>query len=344
MFLALFYVLIYLIDKSPSKYQNPSMVKSFQNVESIPPPQHSDEDLFGQQVPPTLSREIPFKVIDRADEEPDRFDSIAHLFRHRANLTRLPAFSQVDNRGKESILTWEKLSTRAEKVAHVLIDKSGLTPGDRVGLFYKTFEIFDFIVALFGCFLAGLVAVPIQTDDLAELWFILRVTQIHLVLTTDTQLKTLTKQLKSKSLDFPKDVEWWPTHDFGSLYTHQIKAGRYSSIRSCHLAYIEFTKSMSGELKGCAVSHPAIMHTCHTFVASTTDTVETQGAILPNWDSQGDTILSSIESRQQLGLIVLLTSIYSASHTLFTCSSVMETPQVWVYLVSKYKGKHFIND
>ncbi|KAG1240793.1 hypothetical protein G6F68_017316 [Rhizopus microsporus] len=65
----------------------------------------------------------------------------------------------------------------------------------------------DFTVAFLGCFLAGMVAVPIVTDDLNEFWFILRVAQAHLVLTTDSQLKTLTKTLKAKSIDFPKDVD-----------------------------------------------------------------------------------------------------------------------------------------
>ncbi|KAG1453677.1 hypothetical protein G6F46_008544 [Rhizopus delemar] len=338
--------------RGQNKYENASMVKSFQNVEPVPPILRAQEDLeelAGRQMQPTLAREIPFKVVDIQDDkmEPDQFDSLGHLFRHRASSSQgrvIPAFTLVDHKGKETTsLTWEKLSARAEKVAFVIRDKSGLQVGDRVALYYRRSEMIDFTVAFLGCFLAGMVAVPIVTDDLNEFWFILRVAQAHLVLTTDSQLKTLTKTLKAKSIDFPKDVDWWSTNDFGSLYTHQIKSGHYSAIRSTPLAYIEFTKSINGELKGVAVSHQTVMRTCHTFTAAITDTVvalaeDGSPSILPNWDSQGaDTILTFIEPRQQLGLTVsILASIYSGSHTLFAAPSIKETPAVWIYLVSKY--------
>ncbi|ORE02022.1 acetyl-CoA synthetase-like protein [Rhizopus microsporus var. microsporus] len=330
------------------------MVKSFQNVEPVPLPtmiaQESMEELAGRQMLPSIRREIPFKVVDLQDDklDPSQFESLAELFRHRASNSQgriIPAFTLVDHRGKEiTSLTWEKLSARAEKVAMVIRDKSGLQVGDRIALSYRRSEMIDFIVALIGCFLAGMVAVPINsTDELSELWFILRVTNVHLVLTTDGNLKALTKMLKAKNVDFPKDVDWWPTNDFGSLYAHQLKTGKYSPVRSTPLAYIEFTKSINGELKGVAVSHQSIMRTCHTFTAATTDTVvsvapDGTASVLPNWDTQGaDTILTYLEPRQQLGLNVsVLCSIYNGSHTVFASPVVVETPAVWIYLVSKY--------
>ncbi|KAG2232160.1 hypothetical protein INT48_006034, partial [Thamnidium elegans] len=339
-----------------SKYGNTSMVKSFQNVEPIPIPQFQLEDtqnieeLAGRQMLPSIPRDIPFKVIDIQDkQDTSLFDSISEVFRYRASNSQgriVPAFTRIDDKGKEGItLTWEKLAARAEKVAMVIRDKSGLQVGDCVALLYKKIETIDFIVSLLGCFLSGMVAVPINAaDELSELWFILRVSKVHLILTTDDNLKTLTKNMKLRNLDFPKDLDWWPTNDFGSLYTYQIKSGKYNDIRSTPLAYIEFTKSINGELKGVAVSHQTIMSQCHSFTAATTETViftseDGTTSVLPNWDTQGaNTLLTYLEPRQQLGLnISVLCSIYSGSHTLFASSNIMETPAVWVYVVSKYK-------
>ncbi|KAL7318900.1 hypothetical protein PS15m_002085 [Mucor circinelloides] len=332
------------------------MTKAFHNVEPIPMPRIVAEDaaaleeLAGRQMLPSLPREIPFKVIDLQDkQDTSLFGSIAELLRYRASNSQgriIPAFTQVDDKGKESAsLTWEKLAARAEKVAMVIRDKSALEVGSCVAILYRKTETIDFIVAMLGCFIAGLVAVPINAiEELSELWFILRVTNIHLVLTTDNNLKTLTKNMKSRNIDFPKNVDWWPTNDFGSLYAHQTKTGKYSALRSTPLAYIEYTKSINGELKGVAVSHQSIMNSCHAFTAATTETViftseDNTTSVLPNWDTQGaDTLLTYLEPRQQLGLnISILCSIYSGSHTIFASANVMETPAVWIYVMSKYK-------
>lgn len=339
-----------------SKYGNATMAKTFQNVEPILLPRQPDsvvvEEFAGRQVLPSLPRDIPFKVVDIQDkQDPTLFHSIAELLRYRASNSQgriIPAFTQVDDKGKETTtLTWEKLAARAEKVAMVIREKSYLQSGDRVALVYRKSEVTDFIVALLGCFIAGMVAVPINAiEELSELWFILRVSNVHLVLTTDNNLKTLTKNMKAKNIEFPKEVDWWSTNDFGSLYSHQIKSGKYHPLQPTPLAYIEYTKSINGELKGVAVSHKSVMHQCHAFTAATTETVvftdeEGTTSILPHYDTQGaDILLTYLEPRQQLGLnISVLCSIYSGSHTIFTSANIMETPAVWIYLMSKYKGK-----
>lgn len=346
-----------IIKSNLSKYGNTTMTKAFQNVEPIPIPRIIGqettmlEELAGRQMLPSLPRPIPFKVVDVYEkQDPSLFHTISELLRHRANNSQYrnkSAFSQVDEKGKECMtVTWEKLAARAEKIAMVIRDKSGLQVGDCIALLYRKSEIIDFIVALLGCFIAGMVAVPINAiEELAELWFILRVSNVHLVLTTDTNLKTLTKNMKTRNADFPKNVDWWPTNDFGSLYPHHIKSGKYSALRSTPLAYIEYTKSMNGELKGVVVSHQSMMHNCHSYTAATTETVGFTSqdgitSVLPNWDTQSaDTILTYLEPRQQLGLNVsILCSIYNGSHTIFASSNIMETPTIWIHVISKYKG------
>ncbi|KAI8375876.1 hypothetical protein BD560DRAFT_392165 [Blakeslea trispora] len=329
------------------------MVKSFLHMEPIPTP-CTKSKLFtqwaGRQMLPSLPREIPFRLMDPQHKlDPSLFTTLAEVIRHHASSSqgRLgPAVTQLDDKGKEiSSLNWEKLGARAEKVAMVIREKSGLTKGASISLIYRKSEIVEFIAALLGCFIAGMIAVPInQIEDLSELWFIFQSTKTHLVLTTDNNLKTITKTIKTRGQEFPKEVDWWPTNDFGSLYAHQTKSGKYSSLSYTPLAYIEFTKSLNGELKGVAVSHRTIMRSCYEFSSAITETVMTHTedgaqAVLPSWNEHGsETVLTFLEPRQQLGLqLSILCSIYNGSHTLFTAPSIMEAPAVWLHAMSKYR-------
>ena len=131
--------------------------------------------MYGAQTPrlpetslPELSanvlepREFPFPVMDPHDETKpmSEFSDIATILGHRGNLqAKNQAFIILDSKGKElGNITWEKLASRSEKVAQVIRDKSGLYRGDRVALVYRDSEIIEFVVALFGCFIAGVTA------------------------------------------------------------------------------------------------------------------------------------------------------------------------------------------
>src|SRR5690606_39556933 len=127
---------------------------------------------------------------------------------------KLPTYWVLDSKGKEiGTITWNKFASRAEKVAQVIRDKSTLYRGDRVALIYRDSEIIDFAIALLGCFIAGVVAVPINSlEDNAKLNFILTNTQAHLALTTDYNLKAFQRDLVAQKLSWPRGVEWWKTN------------------------------------------------------------------------------------------------------------------------------------
>ncbi|ORZ12219.1 hypothetical protein BCR42DRAFT_331821 [Absidia repens] len=313
---------------------------------------------------PLQPRSIPFPILDGAaggknQQNLGNYDNLASILRYRATSDshRLAtAFTVVDAKGKEPLsISWEKLNARAEKVAISIRDKSGLQMGDRVALIYRKSEVLDFIVAFFGCFFAGMVAVPINAaDDLSELSFILNLTSANLVLTTDFNHRAFIKDMQTRSTEIPANVEWWKTNDFGTWYpTKKIK--EYPPVKVPELAYIEYAKAVNGELKGVTITHQTIMAEGRVYKASVTETdvsisndaVETLN-VAPKQQSgySGyDTVVSYLEPRQQVGLVLsVLCSVYCGNHTVFTSGSIVDTPAVWIYVLSKYKATIALSD
>ena len=189
---------------SPTAAMAPPML----TTSDLPPPAALDYQM------PLEPREVPFAVYDPHDKNTpmSKFDNIAAVLRHRSRTTgKAPAYWVLDGRGKEiASITWDKLSSRAEKVAQVIRDKSSLYRGDRVALIYRDVEIIDFAIALLGCFIAGVVAVPINDlEDYPKLNVILTSTQAHLALTTDYNLKAFQRDITTQKLNWPRGVEWW---------------------------------------------------------------------------------------------------------------------------------------
>ncbi|RUS13230.1 hypothetical protein BC937DRAFT_95644, partial [Endogone sp. FLAS-F59071] len=318
-------------------------------------------DLAGRQMLPLEPRDIPFQVMDsNGHTEMSSFPNIAAILRYRAlNTARNPAFAVCDPKGKElANLTWDKMNARAEKVAQVIREKSGLSHGDRVALIYRKSEILDFVAALFGCFLAGVVAVPINAaEEMAELSFILTSTGAWLALTTDHNLRAFTRDLEVRRAEFPQNIEWWKTNEFGSWYPQRKGGAEYPPINPPDLAYVEYSKAPNGELKGVAISHRTIIAQCTAFKASVTmpsdkhsslqfspasteAALQSGGQVTQSYDYSADVVLSYIEPRQQVGLILgVLCGVYGGNFTVFVSSSVMDSPAVWVNLLTRYRGE-----
>ncbi|KAI8093527.1 uncharacterized protein BX664DRAFT_260037 [Halteromyces radiatus] len=309
---------------------------------------------------PLQPRSIPFPVIDgngKNQQNLANFDNLAAILRYRAtndNHQLASAFTVVDAKGKEPVsISWEKLNARAEKIAMTIRNKAGLQMGDRVALIYRKSEVLDFIVALFGCFLAGMVAVPINAaDDLSELSFILNLTSANLILTTDFNHRAFIKDMQTRSMEIPANVEWWKTNDFGTWYpTKKVKD--HPPIKVPELAYIEYAKAVNGELKGVTITHQAIMAEGRMYKASVTETEvsindsDNTLKVTPKQNNYGgfDTVVSYLEPRQQIGMVLsVLCSVYCGNHTIFTSGSIIDTPAVWIYVLSKYKATIALSD
>jgi acyl-CoA synthetase (AMP-forming)/AMP-acid ligase II len=343
-----------------SRYRDSYMASTFKAIEPAPQPKlllndPADQmflaDLAGRQMAPLKGRSIPFTLYD-ADNKTilTDFSNLAELLRFRSTQSdhlRRDAFVLVDARGKEpESLTWEKLNARAEKIANSMRQKGNIKPGDRVALIYRKSEVLEFIPALFGCFLAGVTAVPINAaEDLSELSFILTLTNIYLILTTEYNQRAFTKDLQTKQVEFPASITWWNTNSMGTWYPPK-KTAEYPVIKVPEVAYIEYAKASNGELKGVTVTHASIMEQCAAFQAATTETTVTttsNGGVEVKPKQTGrvpDVVVSYFEPRQQIGLVLsVLNSVYAGNSMIFTSGSIVDTPAVWIYVLSKYKGK-----
>lgn len=345
----------------PQRY---STQDAFSPTANTAPPMLRNSDLppsgaLGHQLP-LEPRDVPFAVYDphNGNIPMSKFDNIATVLRHRARTNpKQPAYWVLDQKGREiSSITWEKLASRAEKVAQVIRDKSNLYRGDRVALIYRDAEITDFAVAFMGCFIAGVVAVPINdfdvsTSNLADyhrLNVILTTTQAHLALTTDVNLKTFQRDITTNKLNWPRGVEWWKTNEFGSF--HPKKKEEIPPLIVPDLAYIEFSRAPTGDLRGVVMSHRTIMHQM-ACLSAIIQTIPTNGSDTFNpalRDKQGrpvtgantgEILLSYLDPRQGIGLILgLLLTVYGGHTTVWMETRALETPGLYANLLTKYKA------
>lgn len=309
---------------------------------------------------PLEPREVPFAICDPHDShiEMSRFENIAAVLRHRAKTNpKQAAYWVLDQKGKELVsITWEKLCSRAEKVAQVIRDKSSLYKGDRVALIYTENEIIEFAVALLGCFIAGVVAVPINDlKNYARLNVVLTSTQAHLALTTEANLKNFQRDITAAKLNWPRGVEWWKTNEFGSY--HPKKKGEESALVVPDLAYIEFSTAPTGDLRGVVMSHKTIMHQMATLSAMITSATsntqadtfnpslrDKQGHLITG-SRRGEIILSYLDPRQSVGMILgILLNIYGGYTVIYVDQRTIETAGLYANLITKYKTTLLVAD
>ncbi|RMZ82731.1 hypothetical protein DV738_g1503, partial [Chaetothyriales sp. CBS 135597] len=331
-------------------------------LQAVPPLLHSSDLAGGAAVHqmPLEPREVPFAICDPHDSsfEMSRFENIAVVLRHRAKVNpKQPAYWVLDSKGKEVVsITWEKLHSRAEKVAQVIRDKSSLYRGDRVALVYTEAEVIEFAVALMGCFLAGVVAVPINDlGNYPRLNVILTSTQAHLALTTEANLKNFQRDLTATKQGWPRGVEWWKTNEFGSY--HPKKRAEEPTLVVPDLAYIEFCTAPTGDLRGVVISHKTIMHqmaTLSAMVVSATPNTKAEtfnpglrdknGHLIPGRRTI-ETMLSYLDPRQGIGLILsVLLNVYGGHTVQYFDSRAMETPGLYAHLITKHRASLLVAD
>lgn len=341
-----------------NRYSGDGLIPPFSPSVAFPPPMLSAADLpppgAVNYMLPLEPRDVPFAVYDphNTNIPMSKFDNLASVLRHRAKTNpKQHAYIVLDTKGKEmAAISWEKLASRAEKVAQVIRDKSNLYRGDRVALVYRDVEVIEFAVALLGCFIAGVVAVPINTlDDYHKLNFVLTSTQAHLALTTDNNLKVFQRDLTTRKQSWPRGVEWWKTNEFGSF--HPKRKDDIPPLQVPDLAYIDFSRSPTGDLRGVVMSHRTIMHQmgCLSAIMSTVPADTSKDTFHPSLRDKagrpmsgramGETLVTYLDPRHGIGMIFgVLLAVYGGQTTVWLSQATATTPGLYANVITRYKA------
>ncbi|QPG73002.1 hypothetical protein FOA43_000306 [Brettanomyces nanus] len=301
-------------------------------------------------VPKELQRPLDPRVLEQYIQTAT-FDNLAMLLRKRGTVyAKDTAIIIMDQRGKETqTLTWDKLYLRAEKVAKQIKTKAALYPGDRVCIIYQNIEVIDFLVALYGCLLSGTVAVPMNSGlPVKDMVKIMTDTQSHLCLMSESVYKHFEKLThKRKTPLWPKGVEVWKTSDMGT-YQPSKKEGP-PPLKVSDLAYIEYSRGSTSELRGVAISHRTIIHQMTSLASILSSNPDIKNGTLIRPASQftrlKHMLLSTLDVRESIGLIIgALFTIYSGNTLIWAHQRTTEVPGLYAHIISKFKVSILLSD
>uniref|UniRef100_A0A8C4PYZ0 DMAP1-binding domain-containing protein n=1 Tax=Eptatretus burgeri TaxID=7764 RepID=A0A8C4PYZ0_EPTBU len=268
--------------------------------------------------------------------------SLETALQHWASeMPKAACLTTLDTSGRPvHTLTYGKLWRQSLKVSYTLLNKLGtkqeplLKPGNKVALVYPNTEPGVFMVAFYGCFLAGLVPVPIEvpltTKDAGSLQtgFLLGSCGVSVSLTSDSCLKGLPKATSGDVVPFKG---WPPVTWFVTNSKHLSKPPKdWTSIpreSNGEPAYIEYKSSKEGCMMGVAVSHTAMLTHCQALIQACQYT-------------QGDILINVLDFKRDVGLWhAILTSVMNLLHVICVPYALMKTnPLSWVQKVSLHKA------
>lgn len=284
-------------------------------------------------------------------------------FEHNEGQTAIIALGL---KGKETYITWDKLYLKAEKVAHEL-KKSKLYKMDKLLLWYNKEEVIDFTVALLGCFIAGMIAVPIsfETYSLQEIVEIIKQTNCKCILISNECYKQLDNlhstthntTIKLNRNEMFKNITFLKTDDLG---TYSKAKKQVPTFDISNIAYIEFTRTPLGRLSGVVMKHNILMDQFN----SLSDILDSKK--MPFWKkshirkpydkkipltlatkekTSKFVIMNILDPTRSTGLIFgVLFNIFSGNLLITVDERLLQKPAGYEYLIDKYRADILLND
>ncbi|KAF9215975.1 hypothetical protein BGZ59_011462 [Podila verticillata] len=316
--------------------------------------------LTGKQMLPHDPRPIKLHSKDPSSQFKHLGEALRYWGVHRPEGN---AFASIEGKGSEcGSMDWARILGKAELIAKNIHEKTQLPAGARVALVFRLSEILEFVAAFYGAMLAGVVPVLVnQIQEFSEMVYIMTSAKVELALTTQTNHKALMKDVR-KGTVWPSGVTWWRTD---SQETWSPKKGEHERIplKKHDLAYIEYTKSANGELKGITVSHKNLMAQCQTLrstfswrpalykdkhgkyqtdPALAIDTPPNHLQALKSAQEEPSihgTVMTWLEPRQQSGLIIgCIMGVYLGNFTVFVDSSITAISGLWAHSIAAYRA------
>ncbi|KAF9920557.1 hypothetical protein FBU30_009600 [Linnemannia zychae] len=325
------------------------------NINSIDVPA-----LTGKQLLPLEPREAPVNSQDPCFQ----FKHLGEALRHWGQtMPEGNAFANLDGKGIEcGSWDWAFTLGKAEMVAKAINDKTQLRAGSRVALVFRISEILEFVAAFYGAMLAGMVPVLVnQIQEFSEMVYIMTSAKVELALTTQFNHQALQKDMRKGSL-WPSGVTWWQT-DILETWAPKNNQQERLPLPDNELAYIEYTKSASGELKGVAVSHLNLMTQCRSLYSSflwrpalfrdkhnhlqPDPNLALNPAVAHSMDGKKNpdkpalsgTVMSWLEPRQQSGLVLgCIMGVFCGNFTVFMETGITAVSGLWAHSVAAYRA------
>lgn len=240
----------------------------------------------------------------------------------------------VDDACNESeVLTYGELIRRARRVAAALLGEWKAQPGDRVLLVYL--PGLDFIVALIGAMMAGMLPVPAYPpnpkdlkNDLRRISSIVTSSGARVALTSRSyrRLARIGSALSPAAVwQWPRNLAWHTTDDIAARDGEPpVPAARPSAETT---AFLQFTSGSTAEPRGVIISHSNLMH---------------QLALITESLGFNDTSIGCcwVPQYHDLGLAgCILNALYNGA-TLVFCSpiSFLRDPAIWPEMMHRYKA------
>jgi acyl-CoA synthetase (AMP-forming)/AMP-acid ligase II len=226
----------------------------------------------------------------------------------------------LDGEAREERRTYAELDQRARHVAALL--QESVAPGARVLLLYP--PGLEYIDALFGCWYAGVVAVPAYpprpNHNLNRIEAILQDAHAHIALTTATILAGLHRKFQSDSL-MPQ-MQW-------ILPEQEPQTGRWREYRPTGdmLALLQYTSGSTGKPKGVMVSHDNLIQ--NAWVIQRRIELE-----------EGLTAVSWLPAYHDMGLMgpILEPFYLGGSSILMAPVAFLQQPLRWLQAISRYRA------
>ncbi|CAB3408565.1 unnamed protein product [Caenorhabditis bovis] len=298
-----------------------------------------------------------------ANTMPRSLDAALHRF-GTASAKNVAAMVLDQSSKPSTSLTYGKLYSRANKVAYMLLNKMVTIsrdgtkaplcrPGDRVALVYPNTQPLHFLVAFYGCLQAGVIPVPVEMPSskreagIAQLGFLLGNCGVKVALTSETCYKGLPKTMNtsssSTSFSSPSgsssltghstefvDFRGWPRL-YWMVTEHLAKPARDWTtpprLADETVAYIEYTTSSDGSVKGVCVSRQAVFAHCRALTTA-------MGY------KEDETMVCVVDFKRECGLWhSVLAAVFNGMRVIFVPYSLMKmNPASWMHMVTKYQA------
>ncbi|KAL3239418.1 Cmr2p RNJ42_04461 [Nakaseomyces bracarensis] len=351
---------------SPAKFKKRSQYSLTSSMDNSSISGTSDKNSSYNPMIPLLPRKPAYDDADSKEIDMLMQESLPAILRRRFELfSGQTAIISINLKGKETYITWDKLYLRAEKVAYEL-NKERIYKMDKVLLWYNMEDTVEFCVALMGCFIAGMVAVPIsfQTYPLSDIIDIIKITSSKLVLISNNchkQLDNLHSTTNHNKVKLVKsevfnNVKFIKTDDLG-VYS---KAKKKTPIfETPNIMYIEFTRTPLGRLSGVVMKHKVLMNQFGIFSRIL------NSRTMPHWKRKTNVItplkakqftvtshtldrfvqLNSLNPTRSTGLIFgFLFNVFSGNLLISVDNQILQNPGGYEHVIDKYRADILLND